>query len=221
MNPAADPTIITLYERRHARRQRAKGLMHLTPALVLLTSMLGVLGGEEPFSPLIMLELVVGLTYIVLLVLELRHLGRGHLHPGRVAWLELAAAGILALEGYHIMHRHHLAEAAGGPHRLHVLPWLYFTLAVFYATMAFWLPRLVERRHLRLHEAGFEGRVHQLHPRFSFRWAEVASVEPSGAADVEVHLKDGTTQRISFAKTHDGPAHRDQLLTHARLALGS
>jgi hypothetical protein len=220
MNPAASNTI-TLYQRQHARRQRAKGLMHLTPAVVLLTGMLGVLRGEEPFSPLIIIELVVGLTYIILLVLELRHLGRGHLHPGRVAWLELAAAGILALEGYHIMHRHHLAEAAGAAHRLHLLPWLYFALATLYASMAFWLPRLVERRHLRLHEAGFEGRVHLLRPRFSFVWSDVASVEPSGAADVEVHLKDGTTKLVSFAKLHNGPAHRDQLIAHARQALGN
>ena len=215
MNPASPSNHTQLYDKRHALRQRAKGLSHLVPAVVLLSSFLKVIGGEVPFTALVIIELVVGAAYVILLVQELRHLSRGHLHPGKIAWLEIAAGGILALEGYHIMHRHHIAEAAGAVKRFHLLPWAYFTLAVIYVSMAFWLPRVLERRHLRLHEAGFGGRLHPLRRGFSFEWEQIKAVEPVGSADVLVHLTDGTEKRISFAKMHDGPAHRDRLLAHA------
>ncbi|QIL75482.1 hypothetical protein [Hymenobacter sp. HDW8] len=219
MNPAAPSNHTLLYDKRHALRQRAKGLSHLMPAFVLLTGILAVISGKEPLTTMVIIELVVGAAYIILLVQELRHLSRGHLHPGKVAWLEIAAGGVLALEGYHIMHRHQLAEAAGAPQRFHVLPWLYFAVAVVYVGLAFWLPRVLGRRHLHLHEAGFGGRLHPLRPGFSFAWEEVASVEAVGAADVRVHLTDGSEKQISFAKMHDGAAHRDRLLAHAKQKL--
>lgn len=214
MNPAFSSGHTLLYDKRHALRQRARGLSHLMPAVVLLSSILKVISGEVPLSALVIIELVVGAAYVILLVQELRHLSRGHLHPGKIAWLEIAAGGVLALEGYHIMHRHHVVEAAGAPQRFHVLPWLYFALAVVYVAMAFWLPRVLQRRHLHLHDAGFGGRLHPLGRGFSFAWEDVTSVEAIGPADVLVHLTDGTEKRISFAKMHDGPAHRDRLLAH-------
>jgi hypothetical protein len=215
MNAASPSGHTLLYDKRHALRQRAKGLSHLMPAFVLLGGVLGVISGEEPLTALVIIELVVGAAYVILLAQELRHLSRGHLHPGNIAWLEIAAGGVLALEGYHIMHRHQVAEAGGAPQRFHVLPWLYFAVAAVYVGMAFWLPRVLGRRHLHLHEAGFGGRLHPLRQGFSFAWEEVASVEPVGPADVLVHLTDGTEKQISFAKMHDGPAHRDRLLAHA------
>ncbi|MFC7668219.1 hypothetical protein ACFQT0_13160 [Hymenobacter humi] len=43
------------------------------------------------------------------------HLRHNPFHQEQVAWLELAAAAILALESYHIWHRHHVAEPGRGP----------------------------------------------------------------------------------------------------------
>lgn len=161
MNTAlpANAARVTLYSRRHARRQRGKALMHLVPAVVLLSSIREVVSGAEPLGALRLIEFVVGAAYLGLMVRELRHLRQ---HPHRhepVAWLELAVAGILSLEGYHLWHRHYEAGLLSGPPRFHVLPWLYMGLAVFYVGMAFGIRHLLERRFLHLHEGGFRGRV--------------------------------------------------------------
>jgi len=206
---------ITLYHRRHTRRSRGKALSHLVPAAVLLVSALGAFTGPEPLSALVWLEFAIGAAYLVLMVRELRHLGHKHLHHERVAWLEIAAAGILALEGYHIWHRHHEAEEISGVHRFHLLPWVYGVLAIWYILMAFGIARILDRRYLHLHEEGFSGRFTLLGKPFAYRWHEVARIEPADKADVIIHLTDGQAQRLSFADLHNGASHRDQLLTHA------
>ncbi|PJJ61255.1 hypothetical protein [Hymenobacter chitinivorans] len=213
---AAAPDRITLYPQRHARRQRGKALSHIVPALVLLTTAMGAMTGRELLTWVTILEFVVGAAYLGLMVRELLQLRRHAHHHERVAWLELAAAGILALEGYHIMHRHHEADLARGTHSFHVLPYLYFAVAGFFVVMAFTMHRAIERRHLHLHPAGFGGRTGLLQPAFRFDWAEIETVEPVGAADVLVRCLDGRQQPISFASLHDGPAHRDRLVAHAR-----
>lgn len=211
-NPASGPAYIQLYHRQHARRQRGKALSHVVPALVLLGSLFGLLSGE-PFTWVQAAEIGVGAAYLILLVRELRHLRR-HPHEA-VAWLELAAAGILALEGYHIWHRHHQADVALGQHRGHVLPWLYGSLALGYVWLAFNAGKLLRRRYLHLHAEGFSGRLHPFGRRFAYRWDEVAAVEPVGAADVLIRRSDGRTQRLSFAPLHEGAALRERLLRHA------
>ncbi|WP_345237371.1 hypothetical protein [Hymenobacter saemangeumensis] len=211
---------IKLYHRRHGRRQRGKSLSHLAPAAVLISSGLAVLGGE-PFTWLMAAEFVVGAAYLILMVRELRQLRHNPHHHERVAWLELAAAGILGIEGYHIWHRHHEANLARGTHTFHVLPYLYWAMAVFFVVLAFSLAKLTERRHLHLHEGGFSGRLHPLGRMFQFQWAEVVSVEPAGAADLVLTRTNGQTQRISFEAMHDGPVHRDRLLAHARQAMNN
>ena len=217
--PAPANAPITLYNKRHARRQRSKALSHVVPALVLLSSILEVATGAEPLSWLRVVEFVTGAAYLLLMRRELRHL-RQHPHQHeRVAWLELAGAAILALEGYHLLHRYHEAELATGIHKTHVVHWIYFGLALVYIGLAFGGRHLIERRFLHLHADGFRGRTRLLHRAFAFSWADVAAVEPVGPADLIVVHQNGQRQRISFASLHDGPAQRDRLLAHAQTTL--
>ncbi|WP_460676966.1 hypothetical protein [Hymenobacter coalescens] len=210
--PASDR--ITLYHRHHARQQRAKGLSHLVPAMVLLGSVLGLLKGEA-WSWVTVAEVVVGAAYLALLVRELLHLRRHPHHREPVAWLELAAAAILALEGYHIWHRHHEAALSSGVHRFHTLPWLYWALALVFVGLAFGLRRLDARRFLHLHPEGFSLRKHPFALARHWRWAELDAVVPAAPAEVLVRRRDGREQRISFANMHDSAALRDRLLAHA------
>ena len=208
----------TLYHRRHAKMQRAKSLGHLGPAVVLLLAVLPVLSGQKPFTPLVAVEFLVGAAYLVLMVRELRHLRHNPFHREPVAWLELAAAGILALESYHIWHRHHVAELASGVPKVHFLPWVYAALALAFVAMAFRMKQLDGRRFLHVYAAGFAVRTHRLGRAHELRWADIAAVEPAGTADLLVRHHDGQTQRLSFADVHDGPAHRARLLAHYQLA---
>ncbi|MCB2377543.1 hypothetical protein LGH70_08115 [Hymenobacter sp. BT635] len=213
---AAASERITLFDRRHTRRQRGKALSHIVPALVLLTTATAAMAGQEPLTTLTMLEFAVGAAYLLLLGRELWLLKKHAHHQEPIAWLELAAAGILGLEGYHILHRHHAADLARGTHSFHVLPYLYFLLAALFMGLAFNLSRIQQRRHLHLHAAGFSGRLGIFSQPFHYRWAEVAALEAAGPADVIVHRVDGTRQQISFAHLHDGPRHRDRLVAYFR-----
>lgn len=217
MKHASETGPVILYNKRRALQERAKGLSHLVPAMVLLGGLLAVLSGHEPLTLLIGIEVLVGVAYIGLLVREMLLLKRhGITHHEKVAWLELAAAGILGLEGYHIWHRHHETALRTGVHKVHILPWLYFGVSIWYVVMAFGMARLHERRFLHLHAAGFEGRMHPFRRRFQFHWKDVVRVEPDGPADAVVHLANGRQHRLSFTDMHDGAAHRDRLLAHAR-----
>ena len=224
MNPAALPAAesrTTLYHHRHAKMQRRKSLGHLGPAVVLLFAVAPVLSGSEAFTPMVGLEFLVGAAYLVLMVRELLHLRHNAFHREPVAWLELSAAAILALESYHIWHRHHVAELAGAPHRVHVLPWLYAAVAVVYVGLAFGMKQLDGWRFLHLHPEGFSTRTHRLKRAQHLRWADLATVEPAGPADLLLHHLNGRTQRISFADLHDGATHRDALLALAANAMSS
>ncbi len=201
--------------------QRRKSLAHLVPAAVLVTGLLPVVAGTEPFTLLVALAFLFGATYLGLMVRELRHLRHNPFHRERVAWLELAAAGILALESYHSWHRHHAAELAGGPHRVHLLPWAYAAMALVYVALAFRMKQLDGRRFLHLHPDGFALRTTRLGRAHALRWADLAAVEPAGPADLLLHHTSGRTQRISFANLHDGAAHRDALLAHAAKAMST
>jgi hypothetical protein len=221
MNPYSAAPII-LYHKRRQRVERAKGLVHIVPAIVLLSALLDVVSGRESFTWLTALEVLVGAAYIVLLVRELLHIRRhGAVHHERIAWLELPAAGILALEGYHIWHRHHETALRTGQQQFHVLPWLYFGVAFWYLIMAFGMARLHERRFLHLHAAGFSGRLHLFKKGFDFTWPEVARLEPQGATEVLVHSADGQQKLLSFKNIHDGAAYRDRLLAHAQQQVAS
>ncbi|MBO2008188.1 hypothetical protein [Hymenobacter negativus] len=211
---AEGPTI--LYHRRHARQQVAKAIGHVGPAVLFLLGVMPILLGEEHISLMSGLEIAIGALYLVLMVRELRHLRHNPFHRERVAWLELAAAAILAMESYHIWHRHHEAELAGAPHRLHTLPWLYAVLAVVYVVLAFRMHKLGSRRFLHLHSEGFAVRTKHLAPVQELRWADIATVAPDGPAGVLVCQPNGREYRISFASVHDGAAHRDRLLAHVR-----
>ena len=221
MDIVAPESRTTLYHHRHARQQRVKTLGHLGPAVVLLFALQPVLKGREPLTLLVGLEVLVGAAYLVLMVRELRHLRHNPFHREPVAWLELSAAAILALESYHIWHRHHEAELASGVHRLHALPWVYGALAVAFVVMAFRMKQLDGRRFLHLHPAGFAVRTARLGPAHELRWADVAAVEPDGPAGLLVHLHYGPARRISFADLHHGPVHRDQVLAHYQAAVSN
>ena len=121
MNAATPPSDAedrpTSSHRRHTRRRFAKTLGHLGPALVLVGGVAPLLSGAEPLTVLRGVELLLGAAYLVLVAREIWHLRHNPFHQEAVAWLELAAAGILAIESYHIWHRHHEAELAGAAHR--------------------------------------------------------------------------------------------------------
>ncbi|KUG08299.1 hypothetical protein [Solirubrum puertoriconensis] len=213
MNATATPERITLYHRNHAKRQRGKALSHLVPALVLLSSVAAVLGGE-PFTWITAAEIAVGAAYVVLLLRELMHLRKHPHHRERVAWLELAAAGILLLEGYHIWHRHHEAELAGAPHKFHVLPWLYVATALVFVVLAFRMSQLDARRFLHLHAKGFSVRLNPFARTTRVRWAEVQAIGPAGPTDVLVTWLGGRQQRISLGRMHNAAELQQQVLAH-------
>jgi hypothetical protein len=212
--PSAAEGPTTLFHRRHAKQQVGKSLGHFGPAVVLLFGIAPVLAGEERLTVLLGLEVLIGAAYLTLMVRELRHLRHDPFHRENVAWLELAAAAILALESYHIWHRHHEAERAGAPHRVHVLPWLYAAIACLFVVLAFRMRHLQNRRFLHLHPEGFGVRTALLARAQELRWADVSAVEAVGPADVLVRHPNGQTRRISFENLADGPAHRDRLLAH-------
>jgi hypothetical protein len=198
-------------------RQRAKGLAHLAPALVLLSSALGYFGGE-PFTWLTVAEITVGAAYVLLLVRELRHLRRHPHHRERVAWLELAAAGILWLEGYHIWHRHHEAQLAGAPERFHALPWVYAATGLAFVLLAFQMRRLDERRFLELRPDGFSLRIKPFGMVQHVSWGEVTEITPVNDADLLLRMHHGGQKRLAFGQLHDGPELRRRLLAHAAAA---
>lgn len=214
--PAAPEERTTLYHRRHARQQVGKSFGHFGPAVVLLLGIAPVLSGDEPFTVLRTLEVLIGAAYLGLMVREWRHLRHDAFHREPVAWLELAAAAILALESYHIWHRHHEAELAGKPHKTLVLPALYAAVAVLFVVMAFRMKQMDGRRFLHLHPGGFALRTTRLGRAHRLRWAEVASVEPAGPAGVLIRRVDGREHRVVFDALHEGAGHRDRLLAHVR-----
>ena len=218
--PPVSGTLVRLYPRRYVRQQRGKALSHFMPALILVSGATSLLTGHEALTPLLALELAIGAAYLVLMVRELRHLRHAHPHHEEVAWLELAAAGILGLEGYHIWHRHHEAELAGAAPRVHVLPWLYATLAVVYVGLAFGLASLGARRYLHLHADGFGVRTRLLRRAQQARWAHLASVENVRPATALLHFADGRQQQLSFDHLHDGAAHCAQFVAYAQQHLG-
>lgn len=211
----------TLFQRRHLRRQVAKSLGHLMPAIVLVLAVMPILSGKEPFSLLVGLEIIVGLAYLGLMVRELLSLRHNPFHTERVAWLELAAAAILFIESYHIWHRHHEAELAGAPPRFHALPWVYAAVGVAYVVLAFRMQQLTTRTYLHLHAGGFAVRTGRFGKEHNLNWSDIASAKPDGATGVVVRHTDGKEHRIVFDGLHDGPAHRDRLLAHLRKSINN
>ncbi|RPD43675.1 hypothetical protein DNI29_23345 [Hymenobacter sediminis] len=208
----------TLFPRQHVRRQVGKALGHLVPAGILALGVGPLFSGAEPFTLLAGVEVVVGLTYLVLMVRELRHLRQHPLHQKPIAWLELAAAAILALESYHLWHRHHATQVAGAPPRTHVLPWLYALVALLYVGLAFSLQWVTQRRYLHLHAEGLSLRTGLFSPVHRVRWADLAAVEPVGPSGVRLRYRDGREYDLDFAGFRQGAAHRDHLLAHAHTA---
>lgn len=205
----------TLFSRRHPRRQVAKTLGHLAPALILLLGIGPLVSGTEPLTLLTVLEIAVGLTYLVLMVREWRHLRHNPFHQERIAWLELAAAAILGVEAYHLWHRQHVAAVTDGIPRRHLLPGLYAVVGVAYVVLAFRARALTKRLHLQLHPEGFAVRTsHFARPHY-VHWTQVAAIEPVGSDAVQLRDPNGHARLITFAGFHEATAHRDRLLAHA------
>ncbi|QKG52755.1 hypothetical protein [Hymenobacter sp. BRD67] len=216
---AASASPIWLYNRRYTKQLRARALSHLVPALVLVGGATAAVASQEALTSLLGLEFIIGAAYLLLMARELLHLRHGHGHPEPVAWLELAAAGILGLEGYHIGHRHHLAELAGAPHRAHILPWLYAALAALYVVLAFGLARLGKRRYLHLHADGFSVRTRLLGKEQAGRWAHLAAVQGVGPASAIFSYTNGQQQQLSFEHLYNGAELRNQLVAEAQRQL--
>ncbi|MBF9237167.1 hypothetical protein I2I05_07140 [Hymenobacter sp. BT683] len=217
--PPESPDRTTLFHRRHLRRQVAKSVGHIGPAIVFVLAVVPVLSGAEAFTALVGLEVVVGVVYLTLMVRELRNLRHNPFHSERVAWLELAAAAILLIESYHIWHRHHAAELAGAPARFHALPWVYALVAVAYIVLAFRMRQLTGRTFLHLHADGFAVRTGRFGKEHNLRWADIASADPEGSTGVVVRRTDGQEHRIVFDSLHEGTVHRDRLLAHLRKSI--
>ena len=215
--PGPDGTI-TLFPRQHVRRQVGKALGHLAPAIILALGVGSLFSGEEPLTPLVGLEVLAGLTYFGLMVRELWHLRHTPFHQERIAWLEVAAAAILAVESYHLWHRHHAAELAGAPRRTHLLPGVYALVAGLYVLLAFRFQALTQRRYLQLQADGFAVRTRLLFPVLQVRWVELAAIEPVGASALCLHYLDGHKHDLTFVDFYEGGVHRDRLLMYAQAA---
>ena len=144
--PPAPPVSHELFTARDARRDRVKGLDHLVPAGVLVVGAVDAFRRHEA-GGFRALELAVGTVFVALL---LAHWVRVRTRPAPVpgpvhgpgpVWLELAAAGLLGLEAYHLAHR----PAAGPGHPWHLLPWAYGALAGWYVLQAFHRARPASR----------------------------------------------------------------------------
>ena len=207
-----------LPHRRHAVRQRAKALSHVVPALVLVQAGAAAFSGSEQLS-VRLLELVIGTAYLVLLVREWRHLRHPPTGapPHGPAWLELAAAGILALEGYHIWHRHHEAELAGAPHRVHYLPWLYAVLALVYVGLTFGAGRLARRQGLHFTADGFWLRLRPLGRVQRVHWAALRAITPAASGpDLLLHaLGGGAPQVLKLSPYYNAALLHERLLVYA------
>ncbi|MGY3087840.1 hypothetical protein ACVWYF_000866 [Hymenobacter sp. UYAg731] len=213
-----------LHHRRLAVRQRVKALNHLVPALVLVQGAFEAFYGGT-LSWIRGLEMAVGATYLVLLAREMRHLRchpTGTVHHGP-EWLEVAAAGILALASYHSWHRHHEAELASGIHRTHYLPWVYGVLALVYLGLAFGAGRLARRQGLHFTEEGFWMRLLPISRVRRVQWADLQAVTIApNATDLLLHPRDGgPPQLLKLSPYHNGDTLRERLLAHAAQALGS
>ncbi|MDQ2773222.1 MAG: hypothetical protein M3Y54_22280 [Bacteroidota bacterium] len=226
MNAPAAPVVEhhPLHHRRHAIRQRAKAFSHLFPALVLVQGAVEALSTGE-LEWVRGLELAVGLAYVGLLIRELRHLRR---HPTGAAhhgpeWLELAAAGILALEGYHIWHRHHEAELASGIHRTHYLPWIYGGLTLVYVGLAFGAGRLAARQGLHFTQEGFWMRLLPISRVRRVRWSDLQAVTVApNATDLLLHPRaGGPPQLLKLSAYHNGEVLRERILAHYQSAISS
>lgn len=218
--PTADGKI-TLFPQQHVRRQVGKAVGHLFPAVILVVGVIPLFSGTEPPTLLAWVEVIAGFTYLVLMGQELRHLRQAPFHQQRIAWLELAAAAILALESYHLWHRHHEAERAGAPPRLHLLPWVYAVVAALYVVLAFCFSTLIQRRYVQLSADGFAVRTSLFAPVQQVQWAHLAAIEPVSQSGLRLHYTTGQTTSLSFEGFQDAVAHRDRLLQHVQTALGS
>ncbi|OGX85058.1 hypothetical protein [Hymenobacter glacialis] len=217
--PSSTEEPAALVRRRHTRRQFAKTLGYLGPALVLAGGVAPVLAGTEPLTGLRAVELLLGASYLVLMLRKIWQLRLNPFHQSAVAWLELAAAAILAIESYQLWHRYHEAELAGAPVQVPVLPWLYAAVAVVYVVLAFRMRQLATRQYLHLHAEGFAVRTGQAGQAHNLRWADIATVEAAGATSVLIRRTDGQEHRIAFDGLPDGQAHRDRLLAHLRKSI--
>ena len=226
MNAAAAPVLEhhPLHHRRLAMRQRVKALNHLVPALVLMQGAFEAFYGGE-LSWMRGLELAVGAAYLVLLIRELRHLRRhptGTVHHGP-EWLEVAAAGILALESYHSWHRHHEAELVSGIHRTHYLPWVYGALALVYLGLAFGAGRLARRQGLHFTKEGFWMRLLPISRARRVQWAnfQAITVAPN-SIDLLLHPRpDGPPQLLKLSPYHNADVLRERILAHYQQAMSS
>lgn len=175
-------------------------MAHLGPAVLLVHGTAKAVRHRE-VSGLHGLEFAVGAVFVALV---LRHWFRVRYRADRAAphgpeWLELAAAGILGLEGYHLHHRHALAP---GPHSFHVLPWLYGAVAVGYALLAFHPAWLVRRRGLRFTPDGFWLRRWALGRARRAHWAALRAVVPVGTSP---HTYAGNTITIPTNRLNGQP----------------
>ena len=218
--PAATAHYPLLTER-SARRERFKGLNHLVPAVVLVQGATDAITHHD-VNWARGLELALGMVFVVLLVRHwyaVRHRPTGPAPPHRPEphgpeWLELAAGGILAMEGYHLWLRPALVAAT---HKFHVLPWLYGAVAIWYVLMAFHRARPSSRRSLCITPAGFWLRRSVLGRAHRVPWAGLRALAPVGEGpDLLLYpLDGGQPQPLALHQYLNGSWLSEQLLAHA------
>jgi len=151
---------IYLEPKTQKRAHRANGILHLNAAFFILKAVAERLIVENrAISLFTLLEVVVGVAYIVLFVKQLRHQHTSH--QARVSWLEIVGAAIFYIEGMHKMH-------AGADY----IQYAYFGLSILYLLMGLFYRKLMQHRYLHLDALGFSGRLSVLRS-VKFRWQDI------------------------------------------------
>jgi hypothetical protein len=213
--PSASHELFTAHD---ARRARVKGLDHLVPAGVLVVGAVDAFRRHEA-SGFRVLEFAVGAAFVALL---LAHWVRVRTRPAPVpgpahgpgpVWLELAAAGLLGLEAYHLAHR----PAAGPGHPWHLLPWAYGALAGWYVLQAFHRARPASRRRLHVTAEGFWLRRWVLGRARRVSWAALRALVPVGPGpDLLLYPRaGGPPEPLVLRRYLNGPALCAVLLAQA------
>ena len=208
MNP--DPLVVPLRSRRQQRAQIFQKIQHAVPASALLLQGLSTLGGDPHGFELTLgiVEVVAGALVALAMVRAIRIAARPQAHETHahgIDWVDLAVAGVLAVEALEKWHtRHHIAR----PTILTAI--VMVVLGLGHGRIARGVAR---RRTLRV---GDDGLYIGSKPFRAFRatWGEIAAIDV-GDRWAKVRTRNGRERRLDLSDLDDAPAVR-RLLDVAR-----
>jgi hypothetical protein len=194
---AAGTHVVPLHSRRQARADLAQKLQHFGPAAALFFAGLKGMSGAEGFAFIIAVaELAMGLVVTALMIRAIRAHRQGQVaaHHG-VDWLDIAVAGVLALEVVeHWRETHHIRRPT-------------VLLSAVVLLQGLWHGALLERARqrtaLRVDQDGI--RWGRLWRKFNARWDQIASitVEPDRALIVTKRGRTRTLRLDDLANADD------------------